>query len=348
MRCGGAAVIAAVIFATAAVAAPRRSAHAPAPVPAAQAPVPVPVGPPQPHKAVVSVEQIEDLASTGQALVLRQMIETAVSNSGKFRLMDTSENGMRVLLKEQADAKSGLRTTNTPGRTGGFEGIDYKIYGTITSAGASAKRNVGASTGMLAGGVFARSLLGNNALGNAAGVALIANSDCRSAAANIAVDIKIVDQNTSEIRYTKHVTQTQQSGTTCGSGNPQLDLAALLRTAAQRAAGGLINASYPMKIVTMQEDGQAVLNYGEGIVFPGDLLAVYQQGRAIVDPDTGATLGNSESMLGLVRVSEVLPKMSKAQLVTSFTSPPPAGSVTREATPAQEQMLAKSAAGRRK
>lgn len=350
MRILGWMAAAAVLAATAAEAAPksaiRRVVTAPPPVVAA--PPPAPVGPPQPRKAVVSVEQIEDLANTGQGAVLRQMIETAVSNSGKFRLMDTSENGMRVLLKEQADAKAGLRTTNTPGRVGGFEGVDYKVYGTITNAQTTARRNVAASTGMLAGGVLARGLLGNNAFGNAAAVGLIANSDCRSAAANIAVDLKIVDQNTSEIRYTKHVTQTQQSGTSCGSGNPQLDLAALMRTASQRAAGGLIGISYPMKVVQMQADGQAILNYGEGIVFPGDLLAVFQQGQAIKDPDTGAILGNEEAMLGLMRVAEVLPKMSKAQLVTPFAAPPPSGAIAREPTPAQEALLVKTAAPRRR
>ena len=75
----------------------------------------------QVRKPVVSIDDIQDLAHTGQAAVLRQMIETTVVNTGKFRIMERNAQGMSVLLGEQQRAKSGLVTSNTPGKVGGFE-----------------------------------------------------------------------------------------------------------------------------------------------------------------------------------------------------------------------------------
>src|ERR1700761_8573099 len=103
-------------------------------------------------KPVVSIDDISDLARTGQSQVLREMIETAVVNTGKFRIMERSAQGTAILLDEQNRAKAGLVTSNTPGKIGGFEGVDFKVYGTITTGGVSNNRDVGASSAMQIGG----------------------------------------------------------------------------------------------------------------------------------------------------------------------------------------------------
>ena len=139
--------------------------------------------PSQVHKPIVSVDNIEDLAHTGQAGVLRQMIETAVVNTGKFRVMERGTQGTGVLIGEQQRAKAGLVTSNTPGKIGGFEGVDYNVYGTITTAGASTSRDVGRSATMQAAGqVLGR--FGGGIFG-AAGSALSANSNCTQSSASL-------------------------------------------------------------------------------------------------------------------------------------------------------------------
>ena len=85
------------------------------------------------RKPVVSINDIQDLARTGQSAELRQMIETTIVNTGKFRIMERGDQGTSVLLKEQQGAKAGLYTSNTPGKVGGFEGVDFMVYGTITT-----------------------------------------------------------------------------------------------------------------------------------------------------------------------------------------------------------------------
>jgi curli biogenesis system outer membrane secretion channel CsgG len=289
------------------------------------------------HKPVVSIDDIQDLANTGQAAVLREMIETTVVNTGKFRIMERGQQGMGALVNEQNLAKQGMVTSNTPGKMGGFEGVDFKVYGTITTAGASTSRDVGASSAMKVGGAMARSLGGM--FGGAVGNTMSANSDCSQSSASLAVDIRITDAGTGELRYAKHVTQSDRSGTTCGGGGSQVDTSGLMRRAAERVSMGLVTMSYPVKVIDVDDDGKILLNYGEGLLEPGDVFALFTEGKEIVDPDTGAVLGHKEGLLGLVQIAEVTPKYSKATMITPFAAPPAAGSVAREATPEQMRMI---------
>jgi curli biogenesis system outer membrane secretion channel CsgG len=281
------------------------------------------------RKPVVSINDIEDLANTGQGAVLRQMIETTIVNTGKFRIMERGDQGTAVLLKEQQGAKAGLYTSNTPGKIGGFEGVDFMVYGTITTGQATTQHDTGASMGMAIGGGFA-DRLGVPGLGGA----MRANSNCNSSSASLQVDIRITDGRTGEERYAKQVTKTEQGQTVCG-GRSSVDVSGLLRVASQSVSMGLVTIMYPVKVVDVDADGQVLLNYGEGLLASGDVFALFQQGKQIVDPDTGAVLGNSEKLLGLVQITEVMPKMSKAKMVTAFAFSPPVGTVARTATPDQ-------------
>lgn len=281
------------------------------------------------RKPVVSINDIDDLANTGQGAVLRQMIETTIVNTGKFRIMERGDQGTAVLLKEQQGAKAGLYTSNTPGKIGGFEGVDFMVYGTITTGQATTQHDTGASMGMTIGGGFA-DRLGVPGLGGA----MRANSNCNSSSASLQVDIRITDGRTGEERYAKQVTKTEQGQTVCG-GRSSVDVSGLLRVASQSVSMGLVTIMYPVKVVDVDADGQVLLNYGEGLLAAGDVFALFQQGREIRDPDTGAVLGNSEKFLGLVKISEVMPKMSKATMLTAFPVAPAVGSIARAATPQQ-------------
>jgi curli biogenesis system outer membrane secretion channel CsgG len=281
------------------------------------------------RKPVVSINDIQDMANTGRSAELRQMIETTIVNTGKFRIMERGDQGTAVLLKEQQGAKAGLYTSNTPGKVGGFEGVDFMVYGTITTGQATTQHDTGASMGMALGGGLA-DRMGIPGIGGA----MRANSNCNSSSASLQVDIRITDGKTGEERYAKQVTKTEQGQTVCG-GRAQVDVSGLMRAAAQSVSMGLVTIMYPVKVVDVDGDGQVVLNYGEGLLAAGDVFAVFQQGKEIRDPDTGAVLGNSEKLLGLVKITEVMPKMSKAKMMTAFPVAPAVGSVARAATAEQ-------------
>ncbi|HEY1604755.1 MAG TPA: CsgG/HfaB family protein [Allosphingosinicella sp.] len=274
----------------------------------------------QPHgKPVVAIYQIEDVAHSGQAEAFSAMIETAIEATGKFRVIERSH--LNTLVGEQARARSGLLTTNHPGKIGGFEGADYLVYGSITSVSAATKTNIAAS---LLGGVISGT---RNS-----------NVTCNNTYVTIGVDIKITDASSGEVKYVTRINDTQKSTTACG-GSGQIDAGALLRSAAEKVASGLVTAIYPIQIAAVQTDGTIVLNYGEGTVQANQVFGIYSKGNAIIDPATGDAIGNDEQKLGFIRIVDVSGRLSRAVAVSPFASPPPIGSIARLANPSDLQAL---------
>lgn len=266
----------------------------------------------QQGKPVVAIYQMDDLAKSGQADVFSQMIETAIAGTSKFRVIERSH--LKVLQGEQARARSGVVTTNHPGRVGGFEGADYLIYGTITSVSVQKKNNVGMS--MLGGLVN-----GNNAAPN-----------CSNAIVTVSIDIKITDADSGEVKYVTRIDETQRGAAACNAEST-IDSSLLFRTAADKIATALVTTIFPIQIAAVQADGTIVLNYGEGAVPRGGTMGVFSKGQAIIDPATGEKIGDDEQILGLIQVTDVTPRFSKAVAIAGFTAAPPVGSIVRVATP---------------
>ena len=271
-------------------------------------------------KPLVAIYKIEDVAKTGQADSFSAMIETSITTTNKFRVMERQHIGR--LVGEQAGAKAGLLTTNTPGKVGGFGGADFLIYGTITSVSSVRKANMGSTF-----------LAGMLSRGNS-------GPTCSNALATLGVDIKITDARTGEVRYATRIDETQRSATACGD-NAQIDVNALLRSAADKVATGLVTAIYPIQVAAIDGDGQLVLNYGQGTLLAGTVLAVYAKGAEIRDPATGEVISNSETKLGFVRVVEVQSRVSKATPLAPFATAPQVGAILRPATTTDLQVLAK-------
>ena len=272
----------------------------------------------QKAKPVVAIYKIDDPAQSGQAATFSAMIETAIESTSKFRVIEREHLGK--LMNEQAGARSGLLTTNTPGRSGGFEGADFLIYGSITSLQAVARRDIGSS-------LVAGFLSGNRRA-----------PQCANTYATLGVDIKITDASSGEVRYVTHIDDTQKSAASC-NGSAQVDQASLLRSAAEKVATGLVTSIYPIQVAAVQADGEYVLNYGAGSITPGAVMAVYQRGAAIRDPATGEVLSTDETKLGLLRVTEVGPRVSKAVPGSGFAAAAPVGSVVTLASAPDVQAL---------
>ncbi|WP_293901128.1 CsgG/HfaB family protein [Phenylobacterium sp.] len=272
-------------------------------------------------KPVIAIYQMDDLAHSGQAAVLSAMIETAIANTSKFRVIEREHLGK--LVGEQARAKSGLVTTNTPGKIGGFEGADFLIYGTITTIQALNRADVGSN---LVAGIMS----GNNR----------ATPNCNNTYATIGLDIKITDARSGEVKYVTRINETQRSATACGGGAGAIDTGSLMRAAADKVASGLVTTIYPIQIAAIQPDGVIVLNYGEGAVQEGAVMGIYSKGAVIRDPATGEVLANDEVQLGFLRIIGVTGRVSRAVPITMLSARPDIGAIVRPATPADLQALA--------
>lgn len=272
----------------------------------------------QSGQPAVGIFQMEDLAQTGASETFSTMIETAIASTGRFRVIERERLGR--LVAEQGRARSGLVTSRNRGRTGGFEGVDYLIYGSITSVSARARTNVGSA---LLGGVL-------SGLSGGGG-----NVNCANQAATLAVDIRITDADSGEVRYVSRIEETQRVASVC-NGQSQIDTPRLLRSAAERISGALVTAIYPIQVAAVQGDGTIILNYGDGTLATGAILSVYTRGVPIRDPTTNQVIGHEETKLGYVRVNEVAGRMSRAAAVGTFAAPPQVGAVLR---PASEQEI---------
>jgi curli biogenesis system outer membrane secretion channel CsgG len=272
-------------------------------------------------KPIVAIYKMDDLAGSRAGPALSSMIETAIEGTSKFRVIEREQ--LDKLVGEQSRAKAGLITTNTPGKTGGFDGVDFLIYGTITSLSVVNKADLGSS---LIAGIFA----GNG------GPA----PSCSNAYATLGLDVKITDAATGEVRYVTHIDEKQKSASSCGQ-RAQIDAPTLERSAAEKVASGLVTAIYPIQIAAVQSDGVMILNYGQGTVEPGAIFTVYVKGDAIRDPATGEVIANNETRLGLIRVTEVTGRISKAAPASDFASAAPVGSIVRASTSDEIAQLSK-------
>ncbi|MCK0128173.1 CsgG/HfaB family protein [Erythrobacter sp. F6033] len=279
-------------------------------------------------KPIVGIAQMEDLAKTGQADNFVAMLETAIIGSGKFRIIERAR--LATLMKEQGLANGGVVTTNRPGQTGGFEGVDYLIYGTITSVSAVNKSDFGGS--------LLRGVLGGNRN---------RNQECYRTNVRMEADIRITDTNTGEVLFAKRISELQESATVCGGGQ-QIDSSALMRSAADNVATGLVTTLYPIQVAAVQGNGTVILNYGEGAVQRGDYLMVYGESTSIPDPSGNGMIEIDGEKMGALQISEVQTAFSRAIQVTAFSTPLGVGAIARPTDKDTVKAMQKSQRKRRR
>ena len=97
----------------------------------------------------------------------------------------------------------------------------------------------------------------------------------------------------------------------------EADYKDLLFTKAATEVGNAILAGiYPIKIIKVSSTG-VVLNRGKGVGLEvGKQCKVVNQGEAIIDADTGESLGGYEEQVGIIEVTSVERKFSKAKIVS--------------------------------
>ncbi len=94
---------------------------------------------------------------------------------------------------------------------------------------------------------------------------------------------------------------------------------ALIRTvvkdSADWAATQVVDVIFPVKIIA-KTDKTVTVNRGEGSGMVVDqVLRVFAVGKELIDPDTQEVLGKEEVEIGKVRITDVLPKFSKASIL---------------------------------
>ena len=212
------------------------------------------------------------------------MLETQLIKVGRFRVYE--RNKLEEVLREQGLQES-LSGNNTQIK---IDGVDYLVYGAITDMSSEAKE--------LSTGGFATIKVTNR----------------------FGVDVKIVDALSGEIRRAESIVAVIETGSgvaTKGFTNVEVDNNGLVeaqRIVAKRTAALLAESIFPIRVVDIFND-EIYLNYGDSILSVGDRLRVIQEGREIIDQDTGLSLGSRQKVLGEIEIVSADSSLSIAKII---------------------------------
>mgnify|MGYP002777056254 CR=1 FL=1 len=250
---------------------------------------------------------------------IEAMITDALNQSGRFRLVERQAIGN--VMQEQDFGASGRVATPSAAGMGQILGAEYLVEAVITSydPGTSAK-----STNV--GGIA--SALGGSRLGGLG--ALAGGLSVNSSSSSLGMNIRLIDATTSEVIFTKQIErEIKESGIGFGGlgigGGGALGgfVGAYSRTPIGQAVLASINeAVYELAkqigskpatgSIIKVEGSQAYINLGTGAVTAGERLAVVRPGESLIDPETGISLGSTETPVGEVQVAQVQDRFSIA------------------------------------
>ncbi len=233
---------------------------------------------------------------------MADMLTTALVKSGKYTVIERQELGR--LLSEQQLGQSGIVTQQSAAQIGKALGVELAVIGAVTEFG-NTKNDVGIK-------------IKGFGIGS------------KSQKATVAVDVRLVNTTTGEIINAESVRKEESSSglslsTPDGRFNNASDFDNSLVGKATRAAIDdivvMINdqaADLPWEGKIIKADGgQIFIKPGaDGGVSVGDQFAVFSAGEALIDPDTGLSLGSTETRVGVIRIVQVLDRAAKATAVS--------------------------------
>jgi curli biogenesis system outer membrane secretion channel CsgG len=92
-------------------------------------------------------------------------------------------------------------------------------------------------------------------------------------------------------------------------------MVAVARDLAQKIATRVADVIFPAKVL-LKRDKEITINRGEGGgLVVGDTFNVFALGEELIDPDTKESLGREEAKVGKVKITQVNPKTSTAQIL---------------------------------
>ena len=219
------------------------------------------------------------------------MLTTALVKTNKFNVIERDR--MAEILQEQGLSLEGIAGGGFEGGGLNLQGVDYVLTGAITEYGTQAKAS---SFGGFSGG---------------------------SETARMAVDVRVLEVATGSIGYADTVAAEASTGgafqiegvASTGGTDSGAAMGEVMRLSAQNVTNAVVTSIFPIKVVRVQANGEVMLNYGEGLLSGGEILEVFSQGEAFLDPDTGEELGREEELIGRLSVTSVQPRFSKADIV---------------------------------
>lgn len=271
----------------------------------------------EPPPPKVAVYNFKDPQGSNQAATLKDMITTAIINTGKFTVIS------RDLESAEAEAALSAAGKTTRGRAGAkpkADSFDFSIEGSITSVQAGTQVDNTATT-----------------VGSMFGVKL---GGCAKQIVSISIDVVIKNIATQETPYAAPLTRREE--TKCKQSGEQVDVPFLMRSIANQLARDFSLKIYPITVIAVQPDGGMVFDYGSSVLPAGTFINVYGPGQEIASK--GKLLTVDGPLLGRVQITN-----ANAETARGVFESAPLGQIEVGATASIDanQQPAKKTKGRR-
>ena len=248
-------------------------------------------------KKRVAVFEFEDKTDhrvrwwTGQSVGrgMADMLVTSLVKSGRYRVIERQE--IEQIINEQQLGQSGMVTAQSAAKISQLLGVEIAIIGSVTEFGQQRSDT---------GGRVKRIGVGISKMG-----------------ATVGLDIRFINTTTGEILTAENIRR-QKSKKGLAVSTPKFDFRdknkfddSLVGKATREAIEDIMkllddkSAAIPWqaKIITVK-DNTVFINAGsEAGVQVGDVFYIYSEGEALIDPDTGISLGSIESKIGKIEVT---------------------------------------------
>lgn len=238
------------------------------------------------NKPVVAVGEITSAVQDFNTMSIQLAIENALSKTGKYTIMERTR--LASLLEERGLSAAGITDGNAS--LGGFSGVDYLVYGSVSNITVARKN-----------------------------LFIVMNCD-----ASLSMNIRVVDVNSGEIRFSENVSVEDTVATSAADEDPCVGISlANVNIMGEGASDGIANkmttALFPIKVAQARGD-EVYLNYGEGTLAKNDILSIKSVGEGFVDPDTGEVLGAEETTTAVIVIAGVRSKYSIGEVVSQNTA----------------------------
>ena len=257
-------------------------------------------------------------------------------------------SGEDITLSGQQVPVNGIEAiiTDTMARTGRFSLVERKILGDVLGEqdlGDRVSRPSAAQVGKVLGAQYLlqavvtdyeenTSSVGGGALGALTRVPIIGGIGVKNSQGRVGMNFRLVDSQTSEVVHTKQVESIiRESGLLLGGGGfgggvalggffgkySKTPIGQAVIAGVNKGVFDLVRVigARPAEGSVVKADSRRVwLNLGQGAVKVGDHLEVLRKGDALIDPETGISLGTEDTVIGRATVSQVQDKFSIASI----------------------------------
>jgi hypothetical protein len=249
-----------------------------------------------PIRTLAAFYQFGDISnpSLDTSRLFSQKLTAALTQTNKFAVLDREY--MQEFAQERNFLFSGDASLEEMSKLGEALGVDYMLVGTINRAGILRKEQWSQAIGRT-----------------------ISEYE-----AHFSFEYRLIVGPTRQVKLADvldiALDKTEQIKPLVRKWEPQdMDYKEMMDNfigmAANQLVEKIIDQLYPIRIASIDKNGQVIINQGGSRIAAGQLLDIVSQGKELFDADTKESLGTTETIVATIRIDKVTPKISYAKLV---------------------------------